>query len=301
MDQDEAFDPTTQLTNHSLPVSAAAAQSLDDLCAALATFIEGGRGDAAALSGCLAQITEWVAKAEAGSGNDLASSPWTADYQGVPDMGGQLICHKTGQTLMISLSADGKPYLGIGEIEQAPQLKFEVTFQVEGGPTGHKLRLASAGKTIDIDLPPATGGQATHSFLKGANEFTQALSGLVSPEEEEKAAKRKTMLPASPTVPANEPVQATFPAPVPEAANGKPTLLTPAIPPAAQQPDLLKCPECGNLITPSVRFCGRCGSRVNVVSPGKNCPKCGKSLAATASFCMYCGSPQAAKMEGRLK
>ncbi len=59
--------------------------------------------------------------------------------------------------------------------------------------------------------------------------------------------------------------------------------------PAAQQPMVL-CPKCGFQNAANLKFCGNCGTSLQV-QPGVTCPKCGTANAAGAKFCNNCGNP----------
>lgn len=57
------------------------------------------------------------------------------------------------------------------------------------------------------------------------------------------------------------------------------------------------CPNCGKPVRPGSRFCGRCGSSLEIEKPisdhrhqsGSTCPHCGKSVRTDAKFCSNCG------------
>jgi membrane protease subunit (stomatin/prohibitin family) len=57
----------------------------------------------------------------------------------------------------------------------------------------------------------------------------------------------------------------------------------------AAQPMVL-CPKCGFQNTQGTKFCGNCGTSLQV-QPGVNCAKCGTLNAAVAKFCSNCGNP----------
>lgn len=48
------------------------------------------------------------------------------------------------------------------------------------------------------------------------------------------------------------------------------------------------CPNCNNDVKDGMRFCPKCGTKIESIS---FCTKCGKELEANAAFCMYCGAP----------
>lgn len=45
------------------------------------------------------------------------------------------------------------------------------------------------------------------------------------------------------------------------------------------------CPQCGNSVSKTAKFCTNCGTKLSVT-----CPCCGASLKATAKFCSQCGT-----------
>lgn len=50
------------------------------------------------------------------------------------------------------------------------------------------------------------------------------------------------------------------------------------------------CPECGAPIGEGVRFCGRCGAKVQSEVPAeRRCPECGCTVAPDMRFCGECG------------
>lgn len=53
----------------------------------------------------------------------------------------------------------------------------------------------------------------------------------------------------------------------------------------------MQCATCGNPLTGTEAFCGRCGTRVEKTAPSgpRFCPKCGSELTANTNFCEYCG------------
>ncbi|MHB8109661.1 MAG: SPFH domain-containing protein [Syntrophorhabdaceae bacterium] len=53
-----------------------------------------------------------------------------------------------------------------------------------------------------------------------------------------------------------------------------------------QPGDGIKCPDCGNPVSPGAQFCQSCGHHLLVVS---QCPGCRKNLPANARFCPACG------------
>ncbi len=59
--------------------------------------------------------------------------------------------------------------------------------------------------------------------------------------------------------------------------------------PPAQQPMVL-CPKCGFQNPANLKFCGNCGTSLQVQG-GVTCPKCGTPNAAGAKFCSNCGNP----------
>ena len=92
-----------------------------------------------------------------------------------------------------------------------------------------------------------------------------------------------------------EPVSAA-PAPVQAPA----TPLAPIVHPPAQLSPA--CPSCGSPIAGTEKFCGICGTPVNVTPApapapvtlppaGKFCASCGAQISATTRFCGGCGAP----------
>ncbi len=66
------------------------------------------------------------------------------------------------------------------------------------------------------------------------------------------------------------------------------------IPPLFQQPTvqaqpMVSCPKCGFQNPQVAKFCGNCGTPLQVA--GQSCPKCGTVNPAGAKFCMNCGGP----------
>lgn len=55
------------------------------------------------------------------------------------------------------------------------------------------------------------------------------------------------------------------------------------------------CQVCGTKNAPNTKFCGNCGSKIEVCEPpqSKPCPSCGASVPSGVKFCNDCG----AKME----
>ena len=57
----------------------------------------------------------------------------------------------------------------------------------------------------------------------------------------------------------------------------------------------MKCPKCNAEVADHVKFCGKCGSKIEappVVEteiPKKYCPQCGKEVSSDAGFCKECG------------
>ncbi len=52
------------------------------------------------------------------------------------------------------------------------------------------------------------------------------------------------------------------------------------------------CTECRAQVGMGEKFCGNCGSRLEV-APSPFCSSCGKNIAEQSSFCEFCGAPQA--------
>lgn len=50
---------------------------------------------------------------------------------------------------------------------------------------------------------------------------------------------------------------------------------------------MVKCPNCGNMVTKTAKFCGNCG---NKMSSDWTCPTCGKMVSASSKFCGECGT-----------
>ena len=50
--------------------------------------------------------------------------------------------------------------------------------------------------------------------------------------------------------------------------------------------DKVTCPQCGNSVSKTSKFCTSCGTRLLVV-----CPNCGVNVKATSKFCTSCGTP----------
>src|ERR1039457_1850655 len=58
------------------------------------------------------------------------------------------------------------------------------------------------------------------------------------------------------------------------------------------------CANCGNQISPGVRFCTYCGKPLVATAPqppalvvGRTCPSCGASIPEAVKFCIKCGKP----------
>ena len=81
-------------------------------------------------------------------------------------------------------------------------------------------------------------------------------------------------------------VSARAPAP---GASPTPGSLPPAPPPAPAEvlaaPGSTSCPRCGRSLSGDARFCGGCGSPVEV----RRCPSCAHPLSPDARFCSGCG------------
>jgi len=58
-----------------------------------------------------------------------------------------------------------------------------------------------------------------------------------------------------------------------------------------------KCPECGNSIPASSKFCPDCGHQLLVF---EQCARCSKNLTPTAKFCPRCGHAVAEKLESKI-
>ena len=54
--------------------------------------------------------------------------------------------------------------------------------------------------------------------------------------------------------------------------------------------DKVACPQCGNSVSKTSKFCTSCGTRLLVV-----CPNCGALAKATSKFCTSCGTPMQSK------
>ena len=50
----------------------------------------------------------------------------------------------------------------------------------------------------------------------------------------------------------------------------------------------MNCPNCNTAVKDGMRFCPKCGTKIESAS---FCSKCGKALEPNAAFCMYCGTP----------
>ena len=50
--------------------------------------------------------------------------------------------------------------------------------------------------------------------------------------------------------------------------------------------DKVACPQCGNSVSRTAKFCTSCGTRLLAV-----CPNCGANVKATSKFCTSCGTP----------
>lgn len=50
---------------------------------------------------------------------------------------------------------------------------------------------------------------------------------------------------------------------------------------------MAKCPNCGNMVAKTSKFCGNCG---NKMSSDWTCPTCGKMVSASSKFCGECGT-----------
>lgn len=58
----------------------------------------------------------------------------------------------------------------------------------------------------------------------------------------------------------------------------------------ASQQNIL-CPNCGNELPASAKFCLECGTKIEALEPDEMiCPACGKKTPK-GKFCMECGSP----------
>lgn len=62
----------------------------------------------------------------------------------------------------------------------------------------------------------------------------------------------------------------------------QPPVYDQAVPPAQ---GAVLCPQCGQPVAPSVRFCAQCGATIP-----KKCPQCGAILSEQARFCKKCGA-----------
>ncbi|MDE6663732.1 MAG: SPFH domain-containing protein [Lachnospiraceae bacterium] len=49
------------------------------------------------------------------------------------------------------------------------------------------------------------------------------------------------------------------------------------------------CPKCNAVVAPGMKFCGSCGSPIEVAKP--KCPECGAELMPGMKFCGNCGKP----------
>lgn len=58
----------------------------------------------------------------------------------------------------------------------------------------------------------------------------------------------------------------------------------------------MNCPKCGNVLSDSAKFCGKCGTSIELAqeTQATPCIHCGKSLKPGAKFCGHCGNSQAA-------
>lgn len=50
--------------------------------------------------------------------------------------------------------------------------------------------------------------------------------------------------------------------------------------------EIISCPQCGNQVSRTTKFCTSCGTKLFVT-----CPECGATLKATTKFCTSCGKP----------
>lgn len=51
--------------------------------------------------------------------------------------------------------------------------------------------------------------------------------------------------------------------------------------------NVMKCPECGNMVQPGSKFCPECGRKMDIA---KFCPECGNKVSANNKFCPECGT-----------
>lgn len=53
------------------------------------------------------------------------------------------------------------------------------------------------------------------------------------------------------------------------------------------------CPGCGNVVTPGMLFCNKCGTKLPEApapAAGKTCPNCGNAVDDGMAFCNKCGT-----------
>ena len=59
----------------------------------------------------------------------------------------------------------------------------------------------------------------------------------------------------------------------------------------SQQPQMIKCPKCGNELPVNAKFCLECGTKIEQLTENEMiCPACGKKTPK-GKFCMECGQP----------
>ena len=63
-------------------------------------------------------------------------------------------------------------------------------------------------------------------------------------------------------------------------------------PTAAAAPADLICPGCGTVVADGLKFCGQCGTKVEVPAApvSRACPNCGAAVAEGVRFCSECGT-----------
>lgn len=62
--------------------------------------------------------------------------------------------------------------------------------------------------------------------------------------------------------------------------------------PAAEAPDGITCPSCGAVNSTGTKFCGECGTKLEIPEPPaqKVCPGCGTVIEPGLKFCGECGT-----------
>ena len=118
----------------------------------------------------------------------------------------------------------------------------------------------------------ADAAMAEIEKIRQENEAQKAAAQAAA--EAEKAAAEAA---AAAAVPAAEPVEAAEAAPAA---------------PAAEIPEGIACPSCGAVNSTGTKFCGECGTKLEIPEPPaqKVCPGCGTVVEPGLKFCGECGT-----------